>query len=240
MQYAFPSVPKLLLPKEAYTSPEWFAKERETLFPGTWSFACMAFELPEAGDFKTMKIGNYPIAIIRDGEGNLRAFHNLCRHRGTELLEGTGNAGKTIVCPYHRWTYMLDGRLRGFPNADHFDNLERSKLGLKDLTLGIFKEMVFVSPAPKISFEDWIEPLHGFEWPHEITKSGLTAGGEFVYRIKCNWKVFYENAIDGYHLAYLHENTLGGPTPDKNAWELHGLNMVWYSTERDEVRNRVP
>ena len=242
MDYQFSDTPIQLLDKTAYTSQAWFDREQENFFPKLWSFACMEFDLPNTGDFKTLRIGNFPLAVIRDGDGGLRAFHNICRHRGTELLEGSGNAGKTIVCPYHRWTYMLDGRLRGLPNADHFKNLEKPKLGLKEVSVGTFKEMVFInpSPQPELSFEEWITPLKGKEWPHEITQSNLIAGSEFVYRMKCNWKVFYENAIDGYHLAYLHENTLGGPLPDQNTWDLHGLNMAWYSTERDDIRNRIP
>ena len=242
MPYEFSDKPRQHLPKEAYTSHDWLDKERKTLFSKTWRFACMEFDLPEAGDYLALKVGTFPIFMIRDVDGELRAYHNLCRHRGTELVEGKGNAGKTIVCPYHRWTYMLDGRLRGLPNADHFQEIDKPSLGLKQASIGIFKEMVFVNPsmAPELTFDDWITPLQGAEWPHEITKSSLKAGQEFIYRIKCNWKVFYENAIDGYHLAYLHENTLGGPIPSKNEWDIHGLNLVWYSTERDEIRNRIP
>jgi len=234
--------PSQQLPRSAYLDEVWFASEHEKLFSGTWRFACMAFDLVKPGDFITLKVGNYPIVVLRNSDNELQAFHNLCRHRGTELLEGSGNIGKTIVCPYHRWTYMLDGRLRGLPNADCFQNLDKSQLSLKPAGLGIFKEIVFVSPDPDpdLSFEAWIAPLIGHEWPHEISKSELESGSEFVYRMQCNWKVFYENAIDGYHLAYLHDKTLGGPLPEKNIWDIHGLNLVWYSTENDEIRNRVP
>ncbi|MEM7215355.1 MAG: aromatic ring-hydroxylating dioxygenase subunit alpha [Pseudomonadota bacterium] len=242
MADTFSNEPRQLLKPDAYRSEEWLKTERELLFSKTWSFACMEFDIPEPGDFIALKVGNYPLFVLRDNDGDLRAFHNICRHRGTEVLEGRGNAGKTIVCPYHRWTYMLDGRLRGLPNADHFSNLDKPSLGLKPAATGTFKEMVFInpSPAPELTFEDWLSPLQGAEWPHNISAADLQGGEEFVYRMKCNWKVFYENAIDGYHLAYLHENTLGGPLPDKNAWDIHGLNLVWYSTERDEIRNRVP
>ena len=82
--------------------------------------------------------------------------------------------------------------------------------------------------------------LEGAEFPHDIETQDLVRGDEFVYRIQCNWKVFFENAIDGYHLAYLHEHTLGGPKPELNEWVNHGKHMVWYSTERDDVRNRIP
>ena len=229
-----------LLPRDAYTGPAWFNREREAIFHGEFHFAGFADDLKAAGDFLTVTIGGYPMILLRDQHETLRAFHNLCRHRGTELLEGSGNCGKTIVCPYHRWTYMLDGRLRGLPNPDLFDQINREHLGLKPASIGQWKGMIFVSPDPKADFAGWIAPLASAEFPHDIQTQDLVRGQEFVYRIQCNWKVFFENAIDGYHLAYLHEHTLGGPDAKQNEWVHHGKHMVWYSTERDGVRNRIP
>ncbi|MEM9999630.1 MAG: SRPBCC family protein [Pseudomonadota bacterium] len=240
---AFPENPKQILPRQAYTSEEWFERERATLLRNTWHFACMALELKETGDFKALNLFGYPIFIIRSGPDEIAAFHNLCSHRGTELVEGTGNCGKTLVCPYHRWTYALDGRLRGLPDrAECFEQFDRESHGLKPIGLAIFKEMVFVTlnEANGGKFDEWITPLKGHEWPHDISGSGLKASEPFIYEIACNWKVFHENAIDGYHLAYLHENTLGGPKATSNVWECHGTNMAWYSTERDKIKSRIP
>jgi Rieske 2Fe-2S family protein len=230
-----------ILAKEAYTSQEWFENERKQLFSKTWSMVGLVSDFSDTGDYITATIANNPIAVVQDGEGNLRAFHNLCRHRGTELLEGKGNAGKTLVCPYHRWTYGLDGALRGLPNrSECFPDLDRKGLSLMDAGVGVWKGIVFANPDPAQSFENWISPMKGAEFPHDITDASLIVGKEFVYKMKCNWKVFFENAIDGYHLAYLHENTLGGPLPALNEWQEHGQNLVWYSTERDGIRNRIP
>ncbi|MEO1746608.1 MAG: SRPBCC family protein [Pseudomonadota bacterium] len=239
----FPDNPKQVLPREAYTDDNWFERERASLLSKTWHLACMAFDLKKVGDFKTLDLFGFPIFVIRSSENEIAAFHNLCRHRGTELVEGSSNCGKTIVCPYHRWTYALDGRLRGLPDrAECFPDFDRDSHGLKPIGIGVFKEMVFVNlddPGGK-TFEEWIAPLRGHEWPHEISASGLKASEPFIYEIKCNWKVFHENAIDGYHLAYLHENTLGGPKASANIWECHGKSMAWYSTERDNIKNRIP
>lgn len=234
-------MPKQLLPREAYTSTDWFSREQDNLFSKTWSFFGLSSEISKPGDFLTGKVGRYPVAVVQNQDGELRAYHNLCRHRGTELLEGQGNTGKTLVCPYHRWTYGLNGDLRGLPNkAECFPDIDRKEWSLKEASVGMFKGMIFVNPDPKQSFSGWVGPLTGVEWPHDVGDASLVAGEEFVCRMKCNWKVFFENAIDGYHLAYLHENTLGGPLPGLNEWESHGQNMVWYSTERDGVRNRIP
>ena len=200
-----------ILPREAYIDPDWLARERKSTFFHGFHFAGFTSDLDEAGDFVARKICGYPLILLLDQDKTLRAFHNLCRHRGTELLEGTGNCGKTIVCPYHRWTYALDGRLRGLPNRDLFEEIDRAGLGLKPASVGVWKGLIFISPDPGADFAAWIGEVDGVAFPHDIEAGGLVRGQEFVYRIKCNWKVFFENAIDGYHLAYLHEHTLGGP-----------------------------
>ena len=229
-----------ILPKEAYTQAEWFSCETRSLLYNAFHLIGFADDLQNPGDFITKTICGFPIIVLLDQDKAPKAFHNLCRHRGTELLEGQGNCGKTIVCPYHRWTYMLDGRLRGLPNRDLFEEIEREKLGLKPASVGVWKGLIFASPNPESNFDDWISPISDVAYPHDMESGKLKRGKEFVYRIKCNWKVFFENAIDGYHLAYLHENTLGGPEPGLNEWLRHGDHLVWYSTERDGVRNRIP
>lgn len=229
------------LTPEAYTSETWFDREQKRLFSKCWSFFALASDFNETGDFVTGTVAGNPLAVVQDGNGALRAFHNLCRHRGTELLEGKGNAGKTLVCPYHRWTYGLDGALRGVPNrTECFADLDRGSLGLKTANVGEWKGLVFVNPDPDAIFEDWIGPLRDVAFPHDLSDPKLNMSDTFVYKMNCNWKVFYENAIDGYHLAYLHENTLGGPLPALNEWVQHGDNLVWYSTERDGIRHRIP
>ncbi len=243
-QRELPAVPRQVLPREAYVDDAWFERERHELFANTWSFAGVTYDWKEPGDFKTVQAGPYPLVVLRNKEGELQAFHNLCRHRGTELLEGCGNTGRSIVCPYHTWTYELDGTFRGMPKEKIcFPDIDKTKLNLKPAALGVFKGLVFVHPSaePDESFETWLADLPGVAWPHDITSSELKEGSaDVVYEMKCNWKVFFENAIDGYHLAYLHKNTLGGPVADKNLWETHGRHLVWYSTEQDGSKNRLP
>ncbi|MEX0285988.1 MAG: aromatic ring-hydroxylating dioxygenase subunit alpha [Paracoccaceae bacterium] len=230
-----------ILPAGAYTNVDWFAAEQKHLFGQAWTLVGHRSAFAETGDFLTITSGAYPLAVIQDNTGNLRAFHNLCRHRGTELLEGAGNAGKTLVCPYHRWTYGLDGQLRGLPDrATCFPDLDRESLGLHPAAIGVWKGLVFVNPDPTADFDAWLNTVTDNPFPHDIDSEDMKPSEELVYRMHCNWKVFVENAIDGYHLAYLHEHTLGGPVPGANEWVQHGENMVWYSTERDGIRNRIP
>lgn len=243
-QAAIPASPRQLLPREAYISEDWLQRERKDLFGRTWAFAGTLQDFKEPGDVRTIAAGDHSLIVVRDAAGELRGFHNICRHRGTELVEACGNVGKTITCPYHNWVYSLDGGLRGVPaQAACFPDLEKSKLQLHGAALGIFRDLVFIHPeeTPEEPFETWIDELASVPWPHELGSSGLCEGSaEIVYEMQCNWKVFAENALDGYHLAYLHRNTLGGPTHDRNVWKAFGRHLVWWSIERDGVKHRVP
>lgn len=230
------------LPRAAYTAPDWYQHEREHLFASAWVFAGTRADFTSPGDFVTVNAGAYPLAVVLAKDGTLATHHNVCRHRGVTLLEGAaGNAGNSLVCPYHRWTYGLDGQLRGAPNQQEcFPDLDRSALGLKRGSVGVFKDLVFANPDPDADFDTWIAPIQNCAWPHDLQSSELNEAAPLIYDLKCDWKVFVENAIDGYHLAYLHEHTLGGPLPEQNIWDLHGDHMVWYATDNGEARHRLP
>ncbi|MEO0960859.1 MAG: aromatic ring-hydroxylating dioxygenase subunit alpha [Pseudomonadota bacterium] len=238
--HPIPAQPRQLLPRDAYTSQAWLDAEQTHLFSRCWTYAGVTADFPEPGSYRTLTAGPYPLIVMRNQDGALQAFHNLCRHRGTELLEGAGTLKGTIVCPYHRWTYGTDGSLRGVPNeAECFAGIDKSALGLKPAAIGVFKGLVFVhpDPEPEMDFTTYLGSVPDVAWPHDIEDGSLVAGDEAIYEMKCNWKVFYENAIDGYHLAYLHDKTLGPVGPDKNIWDAHRQHLVWYSTERDGARS---
>ena len=237
-----PENPVQRLPREAYISDEWLERERKQLFGKSWTFVGVISDFENSGDFRTVQAGHNSLIVIKDGEDNFQGFHNICRHRGTELLEGCGNSGKTIMCPYHNWVYNLDGRLRGLPaQAECFPNMDKKSISLHKASVGIFKNLVFVHPEPDESFDAWVDTLESVAWPHDLSSSNLQESpDDVVYELKCNWKVFFENAIDGYHLAYLHKETLGGPLHDKNVWEAFGQHLVWWSTEREGVKHRIP
>ena len=231
----------LRLQPGAYFSQDWLERERASLFRDAWVFAGTNRDFEQPGDYRLVEAGASTVLVVMDKTGHLNAYHNFCRHRGATLLdEASGNAGGTIVCPYHRWTYGLDGALRGVPDMQIcFAELDRTKLGLKPAAVGVFRDLVFVNPNPHARFEDWIATISDRAWPHDLFAQDVKEAVPLVYDLKCNWKVFAENALDGYHLAYLHENTLGGPKPDKNIWERAGDHMIWYANE-DGVRHRLP
>jgi len=239
-----PQTPQQRLPRHAYVSEDWLERERQNLFGRTWAFAGVIGDFDEAGDFRTVRAGPFSLVVIRDSAGHLKGFHNICRHRGTEILDGHGKTGRTIVCSYHNWTYSLDGGLRGVPaQKDCFPKLDKTTIHLREAAVGVFRGLVFVHPDadPGEPFQHWIDDLGSVPWPHDLSSSDLKAShDDIVYEILCNWKVFYENVLDGYHLAYLHKETLGGLLPHLNTWEAKGRHLVWWSIEREGVKSRIP
>ena len=184
------------LAPDAYFSDDWLDLEKQTLFRRSWSFAGTVRDFSELGDYRLVEVGASVVLVVLDKTGDLNAFHNFCRHRGSTLLDNaTGNTGGAIVCPYHRWTYGLDGALRGVPDMRScFADLERTRLGLKPAAVGVFKDLVFVNPNAGASFEAWVKPIADKAWPHDLFSSDVKEAVPLVYDLKCNWKVFAENA----------------------------------------------
>ncbi len=198
-----------LLPVEAYTSQKWFNKEQELLFSKVWQFAGMNEDIPNVGDHLCVRAGLHPLIVVRGEDEQLRAFYNICRHRGTELLRTTGKSKKMIVCPYHHWVYGLDGELNSVPSRKEFPGLEKSEMGLYPASVATWKGMVFVHPevdAPP--FDVWLADLPDHMGPHQPEKLVEYDENRYQYDIKANWKIFVENYMDGYHLAHLHADTL--------------------------------
>ncbi len=228
--------PRQRLPRTAYFDAAWYAKELDALFDRAWVWVATEGQLKDPGDFVTCRVLHHPLFVVRDADGELRAFHNVCRHRGCELVEGRGNLGTAVRCPYHRWTYSLQGALRGVPNEKEcFGSVPRTAMSLHAAAVGVHQGMVYVNPHPNPPepFDAWIAGLDEHAWPHRLDDGSMRFAGELRYEMRCNWKVFYENAVDGYHLGYLHDRTLGKLRPHNNVWRRVGRHAMWYSTERD-------
>ena len=137
------------LPSRAYTDGQWFAEEATSLFRDAWVFIGTEMELKESGKVKIGQAGPYPLFVVRDKAGTLAAFHNVCRHRGAQLLEKDGQMGSVLVCPYHRWAYGLDGQMRGGPHLGAcFPGINTGDMSLKPAGVGVFRELVFANPNP--------------------------------------------------------------------------------------------
>jgi len=198
------------LPVEAYTSQDWFDREQQEIFGKTWQFGGLVEDVAEPGDFVTVQAGPHPLLVLRGPDGELRAFHNICRHRGTQLLRTIGKAKKSIICPYHHWTYSLEGDLRSIPNkSEEFPEVDMKSLCLHRASVEIWRGMFFVHPEPDASpLGEWFSGVEANLGPHQPELLMEYEEGRTRDEINANWKIVVENYIDGYHLAHLHSETL--------------------------------
>lgn len=199
-----------ILPKEAYTDHKWFELEMRHIFSKTWAYAGLAEDISEPGQFKCVQAGLNNLLIIMGRDHKLRAFHNICRHRGTQLLTAQGKNQKAITCPYHDWTYDLAGNLLSVPKEQQeYQELDKKCWGLKPAKVDLWRGMLWVHPdvnaeAVHLWFAD-VEPHLGPHKPEELVESEQDI---VIEEIKANWKIVVENYIDHYHLAQLHSGTL--------------------------------
>ena len=199
-----------VLPVEAYTSQEWFDKEQKYIFSNSWQFAGFIEDLNEPGDYLTVQAGLNNILVIYGEDKQLKAFHNVCRHRGTQLLRAVGKRKKFITCPYHDWTYTLDGKLSAVPERKtQFPDLDMSLLCLHKASVGVWRGMIFVHPnADAESLSNWFGSIEPYLGTHQPEKLVEYEEARSHHEINANWKIVVENYIDGYHLAHLHSETL--------------------------------
>jgi phenylpropionate dioxygenase-like ring-hydroxylating dioxygenase large terminal subunit len=196
-------------PASAYTDPAHYAKEIRVLFRGRPQFVGLTGECTEPGAYLTAELGGVPIAVIRQADGSLRAFVNICRHRGATLLSGNGAGGmRRVVCPYPGWTYENDGQLVQRPaTAGGFDDVEIS-CDLHQRAVAEKYGLIFVHPGSIEPF-DVDAVLCGAE--DEIADFGLAGYVPIETRVntwKMNWKLFLDTFTEAYHIRFLHKNSI--------------------------------
>lgn len=192
------------LPARLYGCPEAWARERSAVFGKAWLFLGHEAEAPETGDWIATDIAGHRLLAVRGKDGTLRAFHNVCRHRAGPLVTGArGHCEGELVCAYHGWRYALDGRLRaatGFGAAEGFDPRE---FGLLALRLEIWRGLVFATmDADATPLAEFVAPLERL-----LTERGLHISPPQVRRthdLACDWKVYAENYLEGYHIDAVH------------------------------------
>ncbi len=203
------------MPAWCYTSGEFYRREVERIWRKVWNFVGSVGQIPNPGDYFTLNFAGVPTIIVRDRDGEIRGFANTCRHRGSELLEGQGNC-KLIVCPYHSWTYELDGRLRGTPEMDKTANFEKADYGLTPIKTDTWGGFVFINFDPHAgSLESFLGDLPQKLAPYRLENMALAR--RKVYDMDCNWKLFVENAKEAYHIATVHKSTINKYASAKSA-----------------------
>lgn len=197
------------LPQGFYIDPDVFEFDLAAIYGRSWIMAGFEVELPKPGSYLAISIGRSPVVIVRDRSGVLRAFHNTCRHRGAQICAtGTGHESR-LVCPYHGWTYNLDGTL--FHNTQMPQDFARSQHGLRPIHLETIAGTLYVcladEPPPFSPFREHFEPLLA---PHDLTNAKVAFEGVLVEQ--ANWKLVMENARECYHCAAKHPE-LAKPYP---------------------------
>jgi Rieske 2Fe-2S family protein len=194
----------MTLPGHYFTSAEVFAVEREQIFARRWLCAGRAESIPGHGDYFVRSIGTESVIVLRDGGGMVRAFHNVCRHRGTRLCESPcGTLSKTIQCPYHAWTYALDGTLVGAPSMDDPPGFDKSHYALHGVSVALWEGFIFLSlDEPDAPFEQSHAPLIGRFSRFSLAQ--LRAQRRIEYDVRANWKLIFENYSECYHCPTVH------------------------------------
>ena len=196
-------LPLTPLSRAFYTSDAWFRKDIERVFRRRWLFVCHMSEIPNTGDYTTYEIGEDSIVVARDREGSFNAFHNVCRHRGVRLCDaGRGNAN-AFVCPFHAWTYNLDGSLRGAP---HMPGLDKSAFGAKKVWCEVWNGLIFINLSAERP-KTVAEYLSGTDFAgHRLDNAKVIEARD--YRTRANWKLNAETYQECYHCAVVHGNSL--------------------------------
>lgn len=211
------------LPASLYIDPAMVGIERESIFARSWQFICHAEKLREPGSYVTATIAGKPIVAVRDREGKLRAFYNVCRHRAHELLKGEGTA-KLITCPYHAWTYHLDGRLRTARGAERQAGFDTEEMCLAEVGVEEFCSLVFINLEPDarpLAEQSGDLGSEIMRYAPDLAK--LTFAHRLTYTIEANWKAVVDNFLECYHCPVAHKDFCSLVEMDTYKVTTHGI-----------------
>ncbi len=225
--------PAVTLPYAWYSDEEVLRRERAAIFSRSWQYAGRAAEVSEPGAYLAVDAGGVPILVVRDRDGVLRAFLNVCRHRGAVLADGCGRR-ETIQCRYHAWTYDLDGSLRAAPRADREARFDAAEWSLLPASAGIWGPFLFVSPDPDAEpLEEWLGDLPAL-LARDLDVDALVFHSRVSFGAGANWKIVVENFLECYHCATAHPafSDAVDVHPDRYALEAHPTFAAQFCREK--------
>src|SRR5258707_8093651 len=191
------------LAQRYFVAPEVFVEEQGRIFSKQWVLVGHQSQIKKAGDYFVIEVSGESLIVIRDSKFEIRAFYNVCRHRGTQLKEDGRGHASVIQCPYHAWTYALDGRLIGAPHMDDVPGFAKADYSLHAVNLGLWEGFIFVNLADKPTpLEEWFAHLAA-KFPH-WNLSILRSGKRIAYDVRANWKLIFENYSECYHCPGVH------------------------------------
>jgi choline monooxygenase len=221
------------IPAARYTDPAFAKLELERLWPHVWQVACSTDHVAQPGDVYEYRCGPYSIIIVRDDDGMLRAFENVCRHRGAALCEGAAAGLTELRCPFHRWSWDLSGRLREVPSRRGFGSLPSEQYGLLPVAVDTWGPLVFVDPSGTAGpLRDFLEGI-----PDDIAWVGLDEFHcDYLVSVPLpgNWKIISDGFSETYHVQGLHREML--PSVD----DVNGPQRLWRHHGKLEQRYGLP
>ena len=220
------------LPWSWYSDPELLRREQERIFRHGWQYAGPAEHAAQPGDFFTSAVADVPVVVTRDRDGELHALLNVCRHRGSLVASGRGNRA-TLQCPYHAWTYELDGRLRSAPRGPE---LELAGICLRELAIEAWGPLLFVHPdAEPPPLAETLGPLPELLAAGGIELEQLRFRRRGEFELACNWKIAVENYLECYHCAVAHPgfSQVVDVSPDAYRLETHALGSSQFGPSRN-------
>jgi choline monooxygenase len=191
------------LPAAWYHEPSCYARERERIFAREWLLVGHESQLPQAGDAMAETLAGWPVLLVRGADGEVRGFHNVCRHRAGPLLWDGSERCRVLRCKYHGWVYELDGRLRSAPDFGDAEDFDPARFSLHPLRVAAWRGLLFANLDPEARpLEAALAPFAraAAQVPLEAARLEARASHELA----CNWKTYVENYLEGYHVPYLH------------------------------------
>ena len=196
----------LSLRKEAYVEPEWFRADMQAILGRSWQWVCHVEKLRTPGAYMAVEIAGQPIVVLRDGEGVLRAFYNVCKHRAHMLVKGEGQTTR-LMCPYHAWVYRLNGQLARAPHTETLEDFDTGDICLDAVRVEEFCGFVFVNLDPEaapLAQQSGNLETEIRHWAPDIEQ--LTFGHRLTYDIRSNWKNVVDNFLECYHCPTAHKD----------------------------------
>jgi glycine betaine catabolism A len=200
------------LPQRYFVSAEVFAEEQRSIFSRQWVLVGHHSQITKAGDYFVQEVCGESLIVVRDQRSTIRGFYNVCRHRGTRLREDAAGHVPAIQCPYHAWTYGLDGRLIGAPHMDKMQGFDKADYSLHPVGLALWEGFIFVNLADArnastgrggyMALEEWFAPLAG-KFTH-WNLPNLRSAKRIAYDVRANWKLIFENYSECYHCPGVH------------------------------------
>ncbi|MEM7100245.1 MAG: aromatic ring-hydroxylating dioxygenase subunit alpha [Pseudomonadota bacterium] len=227
---------------DRYISESWLAHEYEALWPHTWMFACLERDIDEPGAYQVFNVGRESILITRNDNGELRAFFNVCQHRGARVMTNDFGWVDQFICPYHGWTYSTDGELVYLPDPERFSpRVDCAKKSLQPVQVSAWAGLVFVNmDLDAAPLENFLGPVMAAVDPYQLEK--MTLVGDQTVSLACNWKAVFDNFGELYHVEHIHpqhEHLFDCPTAEIHLYE-HGHTAVIIDGHTVNSRMAIP